>query len=245
MNDLERQVRDTLFRHQDDAPRFDISDARGTARRTRRRQARNVAIGAIGAAVVIVAFAGLGGLVRADRSPTVLDTPSPSQTSIPTPGPDDAEVHGWPGPTRNPAGVYSWDGSPDRSFPDRTTAGMHNGYSPGSGDVYVVFKGVPGQLIPHRGQRAVSVAGYEGSYRRFIVEDGPWRSIAEGGPYEEWMMDIQGTTVTVLLVAAPGARETELAEAHGIIGSIRMEPQDNDLGFRLNFTLATNTWDSG
>ena len=101
MNDLERQVRDTLLRHEDDAPPFDISDARRAARRTRRRQARNVVVGAIGAAAVIVAFAGLGGLVRADRSPTVLDKPSPS---LPTPAPDDAHVSGWPGRSREPFG---------------------------------------------------------------------------------------------------------------------------------------------
>ncbi len=94
MNDLERQVRDTLLRHQDDAPSFDISDAPRVARRTRRRQTRNVVVGAIGVAAVIVALAGLGGLVRADRAPTVLDTPSPS---LSTPPPDDAHVSGWPG----------------------------------------------------------------------------------------------------------------------------------------------------
>ena len=59
------------------------------------------------------------------------------------------------------------------------------------------------------------------------------------------MVDIQGTTVTILLIAEPGAPEAELAEAHEIIGSIYMDPQDNELGFRLLFTLTTNTWDSG
>ena len=59
------------------------------------------------------------------------------------------------------------------------------------------------------------------------------------------MVDIQGTTVTILLIAEPRAPEAELAEAHEIIESIRVEPQDNDLGFRLDFTLTTNTWDSG
>ena len=69
MNDLERQVRDTLLRHQDDAPRFDVSEAHRAAGRARRRQVRSVVVGAIGAAAVIVAFAGIGGLVRADRIP--------------------------------------------------------------------------------------------------------------------------------------------------------------------------------
>ena len=66
-----------------------------------------------------------------------------------------------------------------------------------------------------------------------------------GLPTEEWMVDIQGTTVTITIVAEPEAPAAELAEAHEIVDSIRMQPQDNDLGFRLDFTLTTNTWDSG
>ena len=241
MNDLEQQVRDTLLRHQDDAPLFDMSDAREIARRTRRRQARNVVVGAIGAAAVIVALAGLGGVVRADRSPTVLDTPSPS---LQAPAPADADVSGWPGRTKNAAGVYSWDGIPFPEFPNQTLGLIHNGYKPGSGDVNIVIRGVPGRLIPHRGDTAVTVAGFEGSYRQFIGENSP-ASWMDGLPTEEWMVDIQGTTVTILVIEEARARESELAEAHDIVASIRMEPQDNELGFRLDFTLTTNTWDSG
>ena len=241
MNDLEQQVRDTFLRHEDEAPLFDISDARRVAGRTRRRQTRNVVVGAIGAAAVIAALAGLGGLVRADRSPTVLDTPSPS---LSTPPPDDAHVSGWPGRTRNRAGVYSWDGVPFPEFPNQTLGLIHNGYPPGSGDVNIVMRGAPGRLIPHRGQTTVTVAGLEGTYRQFIGENSP-ASWMNGLPTEEWMVDIQGTTVTILLIEEPRARETELAEAHQIIESMRVEPQDNELGFRLNFTVTTNTWDSG
>lgn len=246
MNDLEREVRDTLLRHRDDAPSFDTSEARRVAGRARRRQARNAVVGMVGAAAVIVAFAGPGGLVRADRPPTVLDRPSSSPTPVETPGPDDAEVHGWPGTTRNPAGVYSFDARVDAGWmlSDGDTKLMHNGYDPGSGDVTIIFEAVPGRLIPHRGRTAVTVAGYEGTYRRFIGED----SLAgwmDGLPSEEWMVDIQGTTVTILLIAEPGARDTELAEAHEIIESILVEPQDTELGFRLLFTLTSDTWDSG
>ena len=59
------------------------------------------------------------------------------------------------------------------------------------------------------------------------------------------MVDIQGTTVTISIAAKPGAPEAEMAEAQEIIQSIRAEPQDSALGFRLLFTLKTNTWDSG
>ena len=91
MNDLEREFRDTLQQHQGDAPPLDVTDARRTAGRARRRQARNVVLSVIAGAVVIVALAAPGGLLRADRSPTVLDQPSPSPTCV---GPNDTE----PGP---------------------------------------------------------------------------------------------------------------------------------------------------
>ena len=118
---------------------------------------------------------------------------------------------------------------------------MHNGYKPGSGDVTIVFYCVPGKVIPHRGETAVTVAGHEGTYRRFIRSGGWWKGL----PTEEWTVDIQGTTITITLTEGPKARAAELAEAHEIIESIRAEPWDNGLGFRLVFTLTTNTWDSG
>jgi hypothetical protein len=103
--------------------------------------------------------------------------------------------------------------------------------------------GDPGHLTPHQGQCVVNLAGYEGTYRRFIMDDG--QGGYTSGPSEEWMVDIRGTTVTITLTAEPKALETELAEAHEIIGSLSMDPQDNDLGFRLIFTLPTGAWDSG
>ncbi len=270
MNDLEHEIRETLHRHEDDAPTLDASDARDAAGRTRHRQIVNVAGVGIGTLVLVIGLvAGLGGLVRADRSPTVIDRPTvldrscPSPTSAATPAPDDAKAHGWPTTTRNPAGVYSWgevysyegrapkeSGSREKQTFSSTTRWMHNGYRPGSGDVNIAFEGVPGQVIPHRGQCAVTVAGYEGTYRRFIGKQEAGgediRSlIGRDDPAEEWMVDIQGTTVTILLFAEPAATEAELAEAHDIIGSIYWVPKDNIIGFRLLFTIPTNTWDSG
>jgi hypothetical protein len=242
MNDLEHAVRDTLLRHQGDAPLPETVDARRVARRAHRRQVRNMVVGGIvGAAVVIGGIAGFDGLLRSDGRPIGSDPPSPSRMCVATQtAPGDAEVQGWPGPSRNPAGVYSWDNLPD---PDVFAEGfIHNAYSPGSGDVTIFIEGVQGRLIPHRGQTAVTVAGCEGTYRRFI---GDVPGIERPGPVEEWMVDIQGTTVTISLGANPGAPEAEVAEAHQILESIRAEPQDSVLGFRLIFTLKTNTWDSG
>ena len=61
---------------------------------------------------------------------------------------------------------------------------------------------------------------------------------------EQWMVDIQGTTVTIDLCARPGAPADEVAEAHEIIESMRVE-SFNPTYFQLVFTLTTNTWDSG
>ena len=88
------------------------------------------------------------------------------------------------------------------------------------------------------------MAGFEGTYRQFIGKDSP-ASWMNGLPTEEWMVDIQGTTVTILVIEESRARNGELADAHRIVESIRMEPQDNELGFRLDFTLTKNGWDSG
>jgi hypothetical protein len=247
MNDLEQEVRDALLRHQADTPQLDISDARRAAGRAHRRQVRNLIVGGVvGAAVVIVTIGGIGGLLRADRSPTVLDRPSPPPMCVATAEAGDDEIHGWPGPTRNPVGVYSWDRFEDA---DGREGFMHNAYRPGTGDITIVIEGETGRLIPHRGRTAANVAGCEGTYRRFeggdAREDSPWKGFGEGGPVEQWMVDIQGTTVTLSLAAKSGAPEDEVAEAHEIIDTIRAERQDTPLGFRLLLTLKTNTWDSG
>jgi hypothetical protein len=247
MNDLEREVRDTLRGHQADAPLLEIADARRLARQAHRRQVRNMVVGGIvGAAVVIGGIAGFDGLLRSDGRPIGSDPPPPSRMCAATAGPVDAGVHGWPGPTRNPAGVYSWDKYEDAGGREGF---IHNAYSPGSGDMTILIEGETGRLIPHRGQTTTTVAGCEATYRRFDAEDGGEDNLsgdfAEGGTVEEWMVDIQGTTVTISIAAKPGAPGAEVAEAQEIVQSIRAEPQDSVLGFRLLFTLKTNTWDSG
>ena len=79
MNDIESRIRDAFRGREGDAPAFDLSDARHVAGRTRRRQILNAAGAGIGALAVVVALtAGLGGLVRADRTSTPLDTSPPS-----------------------------------------------------------------------------------------------------------------------------------------------------------------------
>jgi hypothetical protein len=108
---------------------------------------------------------------------------------------------------------------------------MHNGYA--SGDVEIHVQVASDTPIPSEGQSAVTIAGHEGVYRR--VDAGS----------EEWVVGIQGTTLAIRLVARPDASDADLAEAHAIIDSMRTEPRDTKLGFRLVFTLTTNDWDSG
>jgi hypothetical protein len=238
LNDLEREIRDTLLRHQDDAPAFDISEARRAAGRARQRQARNVAVGGtLVAAAAIVVIAGFSGFVRADRPPTVIDRPSPTPTCTATAEQPATNVLGWPDTSKNRAGVYSWGALRPSDYVNE--GWMHNAYKPGSGDVEITFEGLPGQLIPHRGGSPATVAGCEGTYQRFSAE-----LERRDGLLERWMVDIQGTTVRITLTA-PGAPKDEVAEAHGIIESIVAVPRDDPYGFRLLFTLTTGTWDSG
>ncbi len=139
--------------------------------------------------------------------------------------------YGWPTAAWNPAGVYSWDGR-------RCNAGwcnrswMHNGY--GSGDVEIRIKVVPQGAIADDHATAVTVAGHDGTYRR----------LGTAGS-EKWVVDIEGITIAIILEARSGTSQADLAEAHAIIDSMHAEPINNNLGFRLVFTLTTDNWDSG
>ena len=108
---------------------------------------------------------------------------------------------------------------------------MHNGY--GSGDVEIRIQRVPANPIPDGGGTPVIVAGHDALYRTI------------GARFEEWIVFIEGKTINILLNAKPGTSATDLAEAHAIITSMRTEPRDTALGFRLVFRLSTNDWDSG
>jgi hypothetical protein len=147
-------------------------------------------------------------------------------------------INGWPSTTRNPAGQYSWDGG------GRTCAArlncihgfMHNGYASGDGrgDVEISIQAVrKSALIPSGGEKMVTVAGEDALHRR--IDAGT----------EEWIVGIRGKTLAIRLKAKAGTSDAELAEAHAIIKSMRTEPRDTNLGFRLVYTLKTDDWDSG
>jgi hypothetical protein len=112
---------------------------------------------------------------------------------------------------------------------------MHNGYASGDaqGSVNIYVTVVPDTPDPNKAQTAATVAGHDGLYRRI------------GARKEEWIVGVKGTTLAIRLEAEPGASGANLAEAHAIIESMRTEPRDTKLGFRLVFTLMTDDWDSG
>ena len=146
-----------------------------------------------------------------------------------------SDAFGWPTATRNPAGLYSWD--PGRCGEGLSTGEncfvgfMHNGY--GSRNVQIFIRNVTAGERSLQAATAVTVAGHAGTYRRMDARR------------ERWLVDIDGTTLEIRLRAEPNTSQADLDEAHAIIESMRTEPRDSTLGFRLVFTLTTDTWDSG
>ena len=207
------------------APEGSVADVqRDVARRHRNRR--------LGAAAVVVGIWVIFGVAacalrsqegrRPAETPPVA-TPSPTLESV-----GGLTIHGWPDAGRNQAGTYSWK---------PTDVGwMHNATGQGSGHIAIVVDAVPGHLAPHEGT-SVTVFGYQGSYQRYT---GALPAVAPGASCEQWMVDIQGTTVTIKVCAEPEAPAEEVVEAHDIVESIRVEPSG-----RLVFTLTTSTWDSG
>jgi hypothetical protein len=217
----------------------------GSAAEVRRavaRRHRNRRLGAAAVAIAIWVAIGVAALTfeRDDADPRRSPTPSP------TVAPGTFGSAYWPGEGPNSKGLYSWDpwscggGCGSRDWM------QHTGFAPGS--VSIHLDGVPGITQPHEGA-SVTIFGYEGSHQADIPgglfggipeEGGPVR--VEPASCERWMVDIQGTTVTISLCATPGASVDTIEEAHEIIESIQIESRDPDPGFLVVFTLATNKW---
>ena len=197
-------------------------------------------------AVLLVVGAGCGGgedATQTQVSTSVTSTPSAGATPSPTMAPGAVDAKGWPAMGRNQEGTYSWGGV-SRCGQNCFIGFMHGANTqskPDMGDISIVVAGVAGDIEPHEGT-SVTVFGYEGSYLRYTGDPITARPRAS---CERWMVDIEGTTVTVKLCARPGAPADQIREAHDIIESIRVEPRDSQLGFRLVFSLTTDSWDSG
>ena len=174
-----------------------------------------------------------------DAGPTVTQpTVTQPAATVPT------LVNRWPDTSRNAAGVYSWDGTRDSPL----DGFMHNGYaSEGAGDVVIRISATSTDVpivSNDDGATVVTVAGHDALYRR--ADNGGERVPGTGLVQRETRIaDIEGTTVVINLDTRPGTSEAALSEAHAIIESMRTEPMNNPLGFRLLFTLTTDDWDSG
>lgn len=200
-------------------------------RRRTTRTARGRWVSAIG---VLLLVAACSPAATQSSGPSVGGVEAIRKAPIPEPKPTPTPfvsrfVRGWPDTTENAAGLYSWDGS-DCSTTYCVMGFMHNGY--GSGDVEIRIEVLP-EPITDRGAVPATVAGYEAIYRRIDARR------------QTWIADIEGRTIAIRLETRPGTRTAELAEAHAIIESMRTEPRDNALGFRLVFMLTTDDWDSG
>ena len=170
----------------------------------------------------------------ATNSPShTLSTPDSPPSLPPAPSAQEGgSVQGWPSARGALAGVYSWDGSSCAGATGCIVGFMHNAMGSGSGRLEFRVEVVSDGATPS-GATAATVAGHNGMYRRIDAQQ------------EEWIVDIEGTTIAIRLKALPGTSQADLAEAYAIIGSMRTEAQDNPFGFRLIFTLATDDWDSG
>jgi len=161
----------------------------------------------------------------AGRPGTVEPAPAPTLSPSPYAG------NGWPDTTRNAPGVYALDG--DRCEHAACNVGfIHNGYGSGDVDIRIDVDPKMAAADPEDGASVV-VAGHDGIYQRTDAQ------------HEQWIVDIEGTTTIIELKAKPDTSRADLSEAHAIIDSMRIEPDNNSLGFSLVFTIKTNDWDSG
>lgn len=205
-------------------PLGDIDRAITSGVQRRNRTLAAAAVVGVGGTAVLAAV--LLGASMGSSQPEPLRPPAPSPAS---------DVNGWPTTRRNAPGDYSLDGDrcgvPRSGGQSCNVGWMHNGY--GSGDVDIQIQVGSDIVISDEGGTTVSIAGYEGTHRQITARQ------------EDWTVDIEGTPMAINLVAAPGASQADVTEAHAIIDSMRTEPRDNDVGFRVVFTVTTDDWDSG
>jgi hypothetical protein len=204
---------------------------------TRRRSRRQIATLLIAAALVSLTAGAIALATDRLRPPVTPEPPLaseelvPSGSPLPSPSARDEVVHNWPDTTENPAGLYAWGGGPSCG-PTCNIGYMHNGY--GSADLVITMSIVPEGSVPDDDGDAVTLAGHDAIYTRIDART------------EEWIVDIEGTTVAIRLTTRPGTSDADLAEAQAIIDSMYTEPTESaPYGWRLFFRLATDDWDSG
>jgi hypothetical protein len=146
-------------------------------------------------------------------------------------------THGWPGSWSNPPGQYSWGSANNHNLGCKWcmhTALLGEGTNVTVGTTVTVTFAYSGDA-DEDGPTAVTIAGYAGTYQELISED--------GARTRRWILEIEGTRVTITMTAEPNTTAAQLAEVDAIIESIRYDPTETG-GFRLIFTLPAH-WDSG
>jgi hypothetical protein len=149
-------------------------------------------------------------------------------------------LKGWPTTSANAPGFYSWDGRTcGNGFPeDSCTVSPEGGVMSngnGSGDASISFEVLPEPVEPPEGENPAyhEIAGRWALYRRIDAQE------------REWILDIDDTTIAIRLSFEGGTSDSDREDANAIIESLRYEPTDTELGFRLVFTLTNDEWDSG
>jgi len=153
--------------------------------------------------------------------------------------PRDAVINGLPGTSASPAGIYSWLVGETRWMHrvSRGAAGLELAFTT---ETISAEDADPASILARFASPApsdceatpVRVAGFDGTYRR----TGPGR--------EEWILDVNGTTVRILFYAHPGTSDAELVEGHAVIGSIAALPQNDEPAVIVAFRLPRG-WDTG
>ena len=171
-----------------------------------------VARGALLVAILAVLLAPTSSALAADASPepdAPADVPPTTET-----------VHGWPGTTAAPAGLYSWPVSP------REHKRMHKHLEPltGTAPDLVEFTFYAAEPLTQV-EMNKHAAGVNADVRT-----------------EMWLLDVDGTMVAVVLDWFPDTDPALVTEARAVIESIVVEPTDS--GHRLVFRLLEG-WDSG
>jgi hypothetical protein len=90
------------------------------------------------------------------------------------------------------------------------------------------------------------LAGYEGIYWQFVDDNAavlPEANMCGAERSEMWVVDIEHMKMVIYLAACSDVTDAELAEGHAIVNSIRIEPWENEPGFRMIFKIP-NGWDS-
>jgi len=187
------------------------------------------------AAVLVMLVVRLMSPPIADVGPQPVSTLPVSTPTAPPQTPSPTLEGGRPHPWPNSGGNLGREYGPGLYFWDGTRGWMHNGYQDiGAGEgVSMTFALSDGEH--ERGPIAITVAGRDGTYEEYTV--GVIRS-------QVWTFDVEGKSVTITLELQPKSTAEEVAEARGIVDSIRVESSDNRHGFRLLFTLPGG-WDSG